>query len=80
MAVARNWRIVIFSVLLLMFACTKAPAAEPKWKWILMDVYWNKSGDQVCDFKRIGGTERARIVRHKGYGCASKSMNPYKEP
>ena len=80
MAVARRGcGIVIFSVLLLMFACTKATAAEPKWKWILMDVYWNKSGGQVCEFRRIGASERARIVRKRGYGCPNKSMNPYKE-
>lgn len=71
--------IIVFSVILLILTCCKAHA-EPNWKWILMDVYWNNAGGQVCEFRRIGGRERAYIVRQRGYGCASKSMNPYKEP
>ena len=52
---------------------------EPDWRWILIDVYWNKLGGQVCKYRRIGGQEIRLIVRYRGYGCPSKSMNPHNE-
>ena len=73
----RHCSIIVF---LICIYCSQSRADEPKWKWILMDVYWNTMGGQVCEFKQIGTTKRVYIVRKRGYGCASKSMNPYKEP